>query len=131
MCSSDLEIGGITEQEVIERIGVMKDSNIIRRMSGFFNSRKMGYTSVLCAINVAPDHMDAVAQLINHFPGITHNYLRQHKYNMWFTLIAKDQQEINQVLAIIERHQGVEKVLRLYSNRRFKINVSFDLGVAQ
>lgn len=121
------EIGGIGEQEVIERIAVLKQENIIRRMSGFFNSRKMGYTSVLCAIKVPAEHIDEVSQLINHFPGITHNYLRQHEYNMWFTLIASCSEEVERILQLIEADPHVEKVLRLYSNQRFKINVTFDL----
>lgn len=121
------EIGGIGEQEVIERIAVLKQENIIRRMSGFFNSRKMGYTSVLCAIKVPAEHIDEVSQLINHLPGITHNYLRQHEYNMWFTLIASCSEEVERILQLIEADPHVEKVLRLYSNQRFKINVTFDL----
>lgn len=121
------EIGGIGEQEVIERIAVLRQENIIRRMSGFFNSRKMGYTSVLCAIKVPAEHIDEVSQLINHFPGITHNYLRQHEYNMWFTLIASCSEEVERILQLIEADPHVEKVLRLYSNQRFKINVTFDL----
>ena len=124
------EIGkGITEQEVIDRIAVMKQENIIRRMSGFFNSRKMGYTSALCAIRVVEEHIEDVAQIINHFPGITHNYLRQHEYNMWFTIISSCPEELETILRIIEQNDYVEKVLRLYSNKRFKINVTFDLSM--
>lgn len=121
------EIGGIGEQEVIDRIAVLKRENIIRRMSGFFNSRKLGYTSVLCAIQVPPEQVDDVAALLNRFPGITHNYLREHTYNMWFTLISGSPEELETILQMIEQDERVDQVLRFYSNHRFKIDVTFDL----
>ena len=75
------------------------------------------------------EHIEDVAQIINHFPGITHNYLRQHEYNMWFTIISSCPEELETILRIIEQNDYVEKVLRLYSNKRFKINVTFDLSM--
>ena len=59
--------GGITEQEVIDRIAVMKEENIIRRMSGFFNSRKMGYTSALCAIRVEEEQPDVIPYVTSYY----------------------------------------------------------------
>lgn len=121
------EIGDISEADVIRRIGILKQENIIRRMSGFFNSRKLGYTSVLCAIQVPEAQIKAVAELLNRFPGITHNYLRQHTYNMWFTLICGSKEEMEKILQIIEQSEHVDHVLRFYSEQRFKIDVTFDL----
>lgn len=123
------EIGGITENEVIERIAILKKEQIIRRMSGFFNSRKLGYVSVLCAISVPEDKVEEVAKMVNSYPGVTHNYLRKHRYNMWFTLIAINDAEMQRILDTIEADENVEKVLRLFTNHRFKIDVTFDLGV--
>lgn len=123
------EIGGITENEVIERIAILKKEQIIRRMSGFFNSRKLGYVSVLCAISVPEDKVEEVAKMVNSYPGVTHNYLRKHRYNMWFTLIAINEAEMQRILDTIEADENVEKVLRLFTNHRFKIDVTFDLGV--
>lgn len=121
------EIGGITEQEVINRIAVLKQENIIRRMSGFFNSRKLGYTSVLCAIQVPVEKVEEVAAFLNRFPGITHNYLREHTYNMWFTLICSSQEEMDKILQLIEQHEQIDRVLRFFGEQRFKIDVTFDL----
>ena len=121
------EIGNISEQEVIERIAVLKEENIIRRMSGFFNSGKLGYVSALCAIKVPPEKLDEAAAVVNRYPGVTHNYMREHEYNMWFTLIARDVKTRERILDEIEAAPCVEKVLRLYTNRRYKINVTFDL----
>ena len=117
------EIGGVSEAEVIDRIALLKEENIIRRMSGFFNSGKLGYVSALCAIKVPPERLAAAAQVVNRYPGITHNYVREHEYNMWFTLIARDVETRERILDEI----CVEKLLRLYTNRRYKINVTFDL----
>jgi len=123
------ELGNISEDEVISRIDVLKKENIIRRMSGFFNSRKLGYVSVLCAIEVEETKIDEVSELINKFPGITHNYLRQNKYNMWFTVIAIDQETLDKIVDIIDAHPAVKRVMRFYTGHRFKIDVTFDLGV--
>ena len=121
------EIGGVSEAEVIDRIALLKEENIIRRMSGFFNSGKLGYVSALCAIKVQPERLAAAAQVVNRYPGITHNYVREHEYNMWFTLIARDVETRERILDEIEAQPCVEKLLRLYTNRRYKINVTFDL----
>ncbi len=121
------EIGGVSEAEVIDRIALLKEENIIRRMSGFFNSGKLGYVSALCAIKVPPERLAAAAQVVNRYPGITHNYVREHEYNMWFTLIARDVETRERILDEIEAQPYVEKLLRLYTNRRYKINVTFDL----
>lgn len=118
---------GVTEQAVIDRIALLKEENIIRRMSGFFNSGKLGYASALCAIKVQPDKMEEVAQVVNAYPGVTHNYVRDHEFNMWFTLIARSAALREQILDEIEASPYVDKVLRLYTNRRYKINVTFDL----
>lgn len=120
---------GLTEQEVIERIKRMKEEQIIRRMSGFFNSRNLGYTSVLCAVSVAEKNIAQAAELINSYAGVTHNYVRDHQYNLWFTLIAAGETARENILDEIESSPYVDKMLRLYTNRRFKINVTFDLEV--
>ena len=83
------EIGealGITEDDVIDRIRTMLDSGLIRRLGGIFDSRKLGYQGALCAVKADRDSIDQVAALINSFPGVTHNYLREHAYNVWFTV---------------------------------------------
>lgn len=123
------EIGGLTEQEVMERIARMKDkdSAVIRRMSGFFNSGSLGYVSALCAAKVRPEHLEEVAGLVNSYPGVTHNYERGHEYNMWFTLIAAGEAEQQKILGEIESCPHAGKVLRFYTGRRYKIDVTFKL----
>lgn len=119
---------GISEEEVIARIGRMLQSGVIRRLGCVFDSRQLGYSGVLCAMNVEEGRVDEVAEVVNSFPGITHNYLREHpRYNMWFTLLAGSDQEIEAILEQIRERTGIKEVIALPAEDVFKIRVSFDL----
>lgn len=124
------EIGeylGITEEEVMARIKAMLDSGLIRRLGGIFDSRKMGYRGTLCAVKTAEDNIERVAALVNSFPGVTHNYLREHAYNMWFTVLAQDEKIMEDIISEIKKHPAVEEMLILPAENIFKIKVNFDL----
>ena len=122
------ELGGVTEAEVICRISALKEKKLIRRFSGFFESRRMGYVSALCAAIVPEHNIDAATALLNGIPGVTHNYLRDHVYNMWFTLICKGEEEMIKTLRKIEESGLTDgKVLRLDGSRQFKIRTMFDV----
>ncbi len=128
------EIGqhlGISEQEVLERIARLQQAGIIRRLGGLFNSRKIGYTGTLCALQVPEADIDRVSQIINGYPGITHNYLRNHRYNMWFTLIAPSEQHINTILNEIKQKTGLADLLNLPAVDIFKVRVNFNLSEVQ
>ena len=73
----------------------MAEAGIIRRLGANFTSRKLGYTSTLCAARVAPESLDHFVAVVNRYPGVTHNYLRRHRYNVWFTLIAESEERLN------------------------------------
>ncbi len=115
----------ITESEVLSRIHKMMKNDIIKRLGGFFDSRKLGYTGTLCAIKVNPSQVDKVSSVINKYPGVTHNYLREHEYNMWFTLLGTGKEEINSILEEIKSLAGVKEIINLPSKRLFKIKVIF------
>ncbi|MEG1160282.1 MAG: hypothetical protein RSD70_07835, partial [Acidaminococcaceae bacterium] len=121
------DIGSLSEQEVLDRISRLKEVNIIRRMSGFFNSAKLGYVANLCAVQVAPADIPAVVAVINAFPGITHNYERDYTYNLWFTLLAISPQATEAVLSTIAATPGVQGLLRFPGKKMFKLNVTFPL----
>ena len=122
------EIGHITEDEVIARIARLKEENIIRRMSGFFNSHALGYKSCLVAVRPKEGRFDDAVAVINAYPGVTHNYERDHRYCLWFTLMAINQATIRHILDTIEADDAVESMLRFEMSRRFKIDVTFDLN---
>ncbi len=122
------EIGGVSEDEVIARIARMKENNIIRRMSGFFDSRRLGYQSMLVAVKPQPGAFEAAVAFINQFPGITHNYERSHEYSIWFTIIAVNRPTLDWILDRIEACGAVDGMMRFEMTQRFKIDVTFDVA---
>ena len=104
---------GLTEAEVVGRVQRMMQDGIIRRIGANFNSRRLGYTSTLCAAHVPPDQIEQFIQVVNHFPGVTHNYLRRHHLNIWFTLIAESTERISEILREIAQESGIRRNLQL------------------
>jgi len=115
---------GASEDEVLIRVQAMYDAGVIRRIGANFTSRKLGYTSTLCAAGVPPEQLERFVETVNRYPGVTHNYLRRHRYNVWFTLIAESTNRLEQILEEISRSTGVE-VLSLPAQEVFKIKVDF------
>lgn len=118
---------GITEQEVLQRLERLMQQDVIRRLGGVFDSRKLGYKGTLCAVKVPQDRIDEVAAVINSYLGITHNYLRDHEYNMWFTILAQSPAKVEQILKEIKEKTGIEDIINLPSQRFFKVLVNFDV----
>lgn len=117
---------GAPETEVIRRVQAMYEAGIIRRIGANFTSRKLGYTSTLCAAHVPPDFLEQFVEMVNRYPGVTHNYLRRHHYNVWFTLIAESEERLRRILQEVSRATGVE-ILSLPAQEVFKIKVDFPL----
>jgi DNA-binding Lrp family transcriptional regulator len=118
---------GASEAEVLARVTAMTDAGIIRRLGANFTSRKLGYTSTLVAVRVDPEKLDHFVAVVNRYPGVTHNYLRRHRYNVWFTLIAESEERLQQILTEISRTSGVTELLSLPAQEIFKIKVDFPL----
>ena len=116
---------GASEEEVLARVTAMAEAGIIRRLGANFTSRKLGYTSTLVAARVAQDKLDHFVAVVNRYPGVTHNYLRRHRYNVWFTLIAESAERLNQILEEISAAAEVEEILSLPAQEVFKIKVDF------
>ncbi len=115
------------EDELITRIGLMKDSGLIRRIGGIMDSRNLGFFSTLCAVTVPEVRIEEVAQIINRQPGVTHNYLRDHDYNMWFTVTMPSQEETLMVLQGLEASLGLN-IISMPAEKVYKIKVSFNMG---
>lgn len=114
---------GISEEETIERIKAIKDSGEIRRMGASFDSRKLGYASTLCAVHVPEKKLEQAVGVINSYLNVTHNYERNHHYNVWFTLIAPSRERIAGILAEMEERAGIGPIINLPAERLFKIQV--------
>ena len=118
---------GLTEIQVLDRVKTLKSIGIIRRIGGNLVPRKIGFVSTLCAARVPEEKIDAFAEIVNRFPGVTHNYQRDHEFNVWFTFIARSRDDIRQSLTRIEEETGVSPILNLPATHVFKIRAEFDV----
>ncbi len=117
---------GLPEEECLERVRAMRQRGVIRRIGANFQSKKLGFYSTLCAAKAPPDKLDEFIRLVNAQPGVTHNYLRDHAYNVWFTCIGPSREAVAAVLAEITAATGIS-VLNLPAKRMYKIKVDFQL----
>lgn len=115
---------GITESEAFERICAMRAKGIIRRLGANFQSVKLGFVSTLCAAKVPQARLDDFIARVNAIPGVTHNYEREHAYNIWFTLISPSKEDRDQTLNDLSDETGIT-ILNLPATRFFKIRVDF------
>jgi DNA-binding Lrp family transcriptional regulator len=116
-----------SEDTILTRIKRLKKEGIIRRIGGNFNSQRIGFTTTLCAARVPDDTIEEFVRVVNKYPGVTHNYLRDHHYNIWFTFVAPTMKVIDRYIEEIMKHTGVEEILNLPAVKRFKILVNFNL----
>lgn len=119
---------GTSEEEVLARLERLIACGVIRRLGPVFDSRMLGYCGTLAALKVPLERIPEVAAVVNSFPGVTHNYLREGDYNMWFTLLEENPDRLEAILEEIKKRTGITEVLNLPSERVFKIRVNFDLG---
>jgi DNA-binding Lrp family transcriptional regulator len=110
---------------VIKKIQEMKKNNIIRRIGGNFSPDKIGYKSTLCAAKVPEKDIEAFTKVVNSYSGVTHNYVREHDYNIWFTFIAKSTGIIEKNLKEISTKTGIKEILNLPATMLFKISAQF------
>ena len=118
---------GFSEKDVIKRLGRLKKKGIIRRIGGNFVPEKLGFVSTLCAARVPEDKIESFAVAVNRYPGVTHNYQRDNKYNVWFTFIAPSMKEIEENLKNISQQTGIREIINLPATKVFKIKAHFDL----
>ncbi len=119
---------GISEEETLARVKSLAADGILRRIGPVLDSRALGRVGTLAAMAVPEEKIDEVAAVVNSFDGVTHNYIREARdastpFNMWFTLHAKNEDELRQILADIERRTSL-KAMRLDTVMSYKIAVS-------
>jgi len=116
---------GLSEGEVLKRVSRLKASGVIRRIGGNFTPDKLGFVSTLCAARVPEEKINQFAEVVNRYPGVTHNYRRENTYNIWFTFIAPSMDEIKANLEQIAAETGVTGILNLPATKVFKIKAEF------
>ena len=118
---------GLPEEEIFGRVKRLKKDGIIRRIGGSFDSRSLGFTTTLCAAKVPDNRISLFVEEVNKYPGVTHNYLREHEYNVWFTLVVTDRREMDRLIGEIIQSTGVREVINLPATKTFKVLVDFEL----
>ena len=122
-------LAGISEDEVMERVQYLLDKRIIREVTPIFDTRALGYSSMLVAAKVDPANPHRAAQFINSHPGVTHNYLRNHEFNLWFTLAVEPDSRLglDGTLDVMAARTGAESIRQLPTLKLFKIRMDLEM----
>ncbi|WP_368028767.1 Lrp/AsnC family transcriptional regulator [Arcobacter sp. s6] len=117
-----------TEDEVLRILQEEKENKIIRQTSAIFDTKKLGYTSSLVAFEIAEQNIDDAVLILNSHPGISHNYERNHKYNIWFTLAIAPNSKSNleDTISVLAKLTKAEDYIILPTLKLFKISVKLD-----
>jgi DNA-binding Lrp family transcriptional regulator len=118
----------ISEDEVISRVKNLKEKKYIRRFGGIFNSKKLGYSSTLCAISVPEPRIAEISKIINSYNEVTHNYIRDNYYNIWFTIIASSRERLEGIIHSIKIETGIENIIILTAKKLFKVKATFKIS---
>ena len=118
---------GVTPEVAKNRLIHLKKTGILRQLSAIFDTRKLGYKSSLVAMEIEPEKLDYVAQQINRHPGVSHNYERNHQFNLWFTLAVPPGSDLKTEVDKFSKLQGIKKVRLLPTIQLFKIGVKLDM----
>ena len=97
---------GIPEPEVRRRIAKVKDAGVLRQLSAIFDTRALGYSSALVAAKIDPDRVDEAAAIISRHPGVSHNYKRNHAYNLWYTIAVPPGDSLDDHVDALHRESG-------------------------
>ncbi len=118
---------GLTEADVLARVTRWQDTGIFREISAIAEGAVLGHDSALVAGRVPVERLEAVADVISAHPTVTHNYLREHDYNLWFTIATPPHMPLERTLELLAAEAGVDAFYPLRRTHTFKIGVNFDL----
>jgi siroheme decarboxylase len=119
----------VPEAEVLSRVDRLVSERIIRQVTPIFDTRVLGYKSMLVAAKVDPDNPHRAANLINAHPGVSHNYLRNHDFNLWFTIAVEPDSKLglDGTLEVLQKETGAESIRQLPTLRLFKIRMDLEM----
>jgi DNA-binding Lrp family transcriptional regulator len=119
----------VPEERVLGRVQELIDERIIRQVTPIYDTRALGYGSMLVAARVDPEHPWRAAQIVNSHPGVSHNYLRNHDFNMWFTIAVEEDSKLglDGTLEVLQRLTGADSIRQLPTLKLFKIRMDLEL----
>ncbi len=119
----------IPEEQVLERVRRLLEERIIRQVTPIYDTRALGYSSMLVAARIDPEQPWRAAKIVNSHPGVSHNYLRNHDFNMWFTLATEPDSPLGLegTLEILQRLTGAESIRQLPTLKLFKIRMDLEM----
>jgi siroheme decarboxylase len=120
---------GVGEDVVLTRVQELIDERIIRQVTPIFDTRAFGYGSMLVAAKIDPEHPWRAAKIVNSHPGVSHNYLRNHEFNMWFTIAVEESSKLGLqgTLDVLQELTGAESIRQLPTLKLFKIRMDLDM----
>jgi siroheme decarboxylase len=123
------ELASVTEQEVMSRVARLLEQRIIRQVTPIYDTRALGYSSMLVAAKVDSEHPWQAAKIVNSHPGVSHNYLRNHDFNMWFTLACEPDSKLGLqgTLEVLQELTGAESIRQLPTLKLFKIRMDLEM----
>jgi DNA-binding Lrp family transcriptional regulator len=125
------EACGTDERTVQRRLSRLKTARVLRQISAIFDSRALGYRSALVAAQAPREELAVCAAVVSRHPGVSHNYEREHVYNLWFTLAVPPGRDLRQELDVLGERAGLSRWQLLPALRSFRIGVRFDLATGQ
>jgi siroheme decarboxylase len=119
----------VAESEVLTRVQRLLDERIIRQVTPIYDTRALGYGSMLVAAKVGAENPWQAAKIVNSHPGVSHNYLRNHDFNMWFTLAVEPDSRLglDGTLDVLQRLTGAESIRQLPTLKLFKIRMDLEM----
>jgi len=123
------ELAEMSEEEVIASVARLISDRIIRQVTPIFDTRALGYGSMLVAAKVDPENPQRAARVVNAHPGVSHNYLRNHDFNLWFTIAVERESKLglDGTLEVLAAEAGAESVRQLPTLKLFKINMNLEM----
>lgn len=117
-------------EQLLARLQSLLAKGLIRRIGASLDSRKLGFCSTLAAISVEDSIVEQASEIIEKFPEVTHSYLRSDRFNIWFTIIAPDNERLEDIIKEIQSALSLEssQILNLPVKRLFKLNACFNIS---
>jgi DNA-binding Lrp family transcriptional regulator len=117
----------LTERALRDRVARLKDLGVLRQLSAIFDTRALGYNSALVAAKIDPDRVDEAAAVVSEHPGVSHNYKRNHAYNLWYTIAVPPGDSLDDHVDVLHRESGALVTRKLPTLKLYKIGVKLDM----